>query len=101
MPNSGTSPKEPKCRKGFDQQQRWASNGEALEQGLVIHIVPEEDYGFCASEEGRLVYFHRNSVAAGRFGELQVGSKVALVGASENKRSSTARLQLVHDRRIN
>jgi cold shock CspA family protein/ribosome-associated translation inhibitor RaiA len=47
--------------------------------GRVAHIVPEEDYGFIATEDGREVFFHRNSVLGGRFDELAVGASVHFV----------------------
>ncbi len=44
--------------------------------GRVVKIFPDEDYGFLEDEEGREIYFHRNSVLDGAFAQLEVGSEV-------------------------
>lgn len=52
---------------------------EAPLQGRIAEIHPAEDYGQIATTDGRLVYFHKNSVIAGGFGELKEGDPVELV----------------------
>jgi cold shock CspA family protein len=37
---------------------------------------PEEDYGRIETLDGRLVYFHRNSVVGADFAELKIGAEV-------------------------
>lgn len=44
--------------------------------GVVASLVPERDHGFIAASDGREIYFHRNSVAGGRFDDLEVGQEV-------------------------
>jgi cold shock CspA family protein len=43
---------------------------------LVHRLVPEEDFGFLKTLDGRDVYFHRNSVANNDFDRLAVGTGV-------------------------
>lgn len=45
-------------------------------RGYVIQIFPYEGYGFIEGDDGSEIYFHRNSVLDGKFGELDVGSRV-------------------------
>jgi ribosomal subunit interface protein len=49
---------------------------EVPRHGRVIELNPEEDYGRIETSEGRLVYFHRNSVVDGDFDALEIGAEV-------------------------
>jgi cold shock CspA family protein len=49
---------------------------EAAPHGTIASLVPEADHGFISSADGREIYFHRNSVADGRFDSLTVGQEV-------------------------
>jgi ribosomal subunit interface protein len=53
--------------------------------GIITKIFPEEGYGFLTTPEGREIYFHENSVAGGKFNELDAGSKVQFVEAEGEK----------------
>jgi ribosomal subunit interface protein len=68
---------------------------EAPLQGRIAEIHPGEGYGQIGTIDGRLVYFHKNSVIAGRFSELHEGDPVELVvryGESEKRpQASTVR----------
>jgi cold shock CspA family protein/ribosome-associated translation inhibitor RaiA len=44
--------------------------------GYVAKIFADRGYGFIQTEDGREVYFHRNSVLAVSFDKLHVGAKV-------------------------
>ncbi len=44
--------------------------------GHVISLHPEEDYGRIGTPDGRVIYFHRNSVLKDAFDQLEVGSEV-------------------------
>jgi len=46
------------------------------EGGHVISLHPEEDYGKIETPEGRVLYFHRNSVLKDAFDKLEIGSEV-------------------------
>jgi ribosomal subunit interface protein len=56
---------------------------EAPLQGRVAEIRPGEGHGQIATTDGRLVYFHQNSVITGGFDELKVGDPVELVVRSD------------------
>lgn len=47
-------------------------------QGMVAQLYPERDHGEIATSDGRLVYFHRNSVVNGGFEKLSTGDPVEL-----------------------
>lgn len=44
--------------------------------GTVKELDPLGQFGFIETSDGREIYFHRNSVLNGGFGELKVGSRV-------------------------
>ena len=52
---------------------------EAPAHGRVSELVSEEDYGRIESADGRLIYFHRNSVLEGGYDALEVGAEVRFV----------------------
>lgn len=45
-------------------------------EGPVVGLFPDEGYGFIAADDGREIYFHRNSVLPPGFDELSVGTRV-------------------------
>ncbi|MEA2695236.1 MAG: hypothetical protein QOJ16_4623 [Acidobacteriota bacterium] len=45
-------------------------------EGTVLRLFPEEGFGFLAGEDGRELYFHRNSVLDPGFDSLAVGARV-------------------------
>jgi ribosomal subunit interface protein len=49
---------------------------EVPPHGKVIELVPPEDYGRIETPDGRLVYFHRNSLINGDFDKLNEGDEV-------------------------
>ena len=49
---------------------------ETPPHGTIASLRPEADHGFITSADGREIYFHRNSVEADKFDELQVGQEV-------------------------
>ncbi len=51
------------------------------ETGFVTRVFPADGYGFIETIDGRQVYFHKNSVIDGAFGELCEGSEVTFVAA--------------------
>jgi ribosomal subunit interface protein len=44
--------------------------------GVVTKLFQDRGYGFLEAEDGREIYFHKNSVLDGKFDKLQVGVKV-------------------------
>jgi cold shock CspA family protein len=65
-----------------------------LPEARVSQIFPREGYGFLASEDGREIYFHKNSVLGQSFPRLKVGTAVRFVEESGEKgpQASTVRL---------
>jgi cold shock CspA family protein len=53
--------------------------------GRVVRIFPDEGYGFLEDDEGREIYFHRNSVLDGAFAQLEVGSEVRFAEETGDK----------------
>ena len=49
---------------------------EAPVGGHVTSLHPEQDYGRIGTPDGRVIYFHRNSVLKDAFDRLEVGSEV-------------------------
>jgi cold shock CspA family protein/ribosome-associated translation inhibitor RaiA len=60
--------------------------------GLVSRLFPEDGYGFIRSDDGREIYFHRNSVLSG-FERLTIGAEVhfAEEQGQEGPQASTVR----------
>jgi cold shock CspA family protein len=56
---------------------------EPVDLGRVTDLFP--DYGFIEASDGRIVYFHRNSVQNGRFESLAEGSSVRFVEENGEK----------------
>jgi ribosome-associated translation inhibitor RaiA/cold shock CspA family protein len=49
---------------------------ELPDHGRIVELVPAEDFGRIETADGRLVYFHRNSVLDADFDKLQEGDEV-------------------------
>jgi cold shock CspA family protein/ribosome-associated translation inhibitor RaiA len=58
---------------------------ESPPYGVVAALVSERDLGFIATADGREIYFHRNSVAGGKFDDLKVGREVRFSEAVGDK----------------
>jgi len=59
----------------YARRQRGDVKIHETQKAQVIELYP--DHGFLETADGRQIYFHKNSVLAGSFGRLRVGSKVA------------------------
>jgi cold shock CspA family protein/ribosome-associated translation inhibitor RaiA len=68
---------------------------EAPPRGVIATLVPERDHGFIAASDGREIYFHRNSVAGGRFDDLKVGQEVRFSEAVGDKGPQATSVQPV------
>lgn len=58
---------------------------ETSPHGTILSLAPAGDHGFIASADGREIYFHRNSVAGGKFDGLKVGQDVRFSEAIGDK----------------
>jgi ribosome-associated translation inhibitor RaiA/cold shock CspA family protein len=58
------------------RQDRRVKAHVAPPHGRVVELYPAEDYGRIETPDGRLVYFHRNSVVDADFDKLAIGTEV-------------------------
>jgi ribosomal subunit interface protein len=58
------------------RMRRQVKTHETPLHGRVSELHRADDYGLIESSDGRLVYFHRNSLVDGDFDELALGSEV-------------------------
>jgi ribosomal subunit interface protein len=61
----------------------------------VIRVIPNEECGFLQAEDGREIYFHKNSVLNGDFDRLEPGAEVRFAeeeGEEGPQASSVARI---------
>ena len=65
-----------------------------LPEAYVSKILPQEGYGFLTSDDGREIYFHKNSVLGRAFPRLKVGTTVKFVEEPGDKgpQASTVRI---------
>jgi len=65
-----------------------------LPEARVSKILPQEGYGFLTSDDGREIYFHKNSVLGRAFPRLKVGTIVRFVEEAGEKgpQASTVRI---------
>jgi cold shock CspA family protein/ribosome-associated translation inhibitor RaiA len=70
--------------------------------GTVSEIDPLGEFGFIETEDGNEIYFHRNSVLNGGFGELKVGSRVTFAEEAGDKgpQASTVKLMGKHSLKV-
>ncbi|HKI85179.1 MAG TPA: cold shock domain-containing protein, partial [Thermoanaerobaculia bacterium] len=45
-------------------------------EGRIVKLMPDDNYGFLETTDGRELYFHRNSVLAPGFDRLAIGTGV-------------------------
>lgn len=71
---------------------------ESLPHGIIMNVIPEEDYGIIASADGHEVYFHRNSVIEDDFDKLVAGQRVHFVEemGENGPQASTVHLEGKH-----
>jgi len=72
--------------KSHPQQERVA---------FVDKLFQEEDYGFLKTVDGRVLYFHRNSVISDDFDRLEIGTGVRYVEAMGEKGPQASTVQIV------
>lgn len=58
------------------RQRRQVKSHEVPPHGRIMELCPDEDHGRIETPDGRLVYFHRNSVVDADFDKLQIGDEV-------------------------
>jgi cold shock CspA family protein len=71
-----------------------------LPEGRVSKILPQESYGFLTSDDGREIYFHKNSVLGRAFPRLKVGTAVKFVEEPGEKGPQASTVRIVSKQRI-
>jgi cold shock CspA family protein/ribosome-associated translation inhibitor RaiA len=71
------------------------SHPEQERVALVDKLFAEEDYGFLKTMDGRVLYFHRNSVLSDDFDRLEIGTGVRYVEAMGDKGPQASTVQIV------
>jgi cold shock CspA family protein len=70
--------------------------------GTVSELDPLGEFGFIETDDGREIYFHRNSVLNGDFSDLVVGSRVTFAEEMGDKgpQASTVKLMSKHSLKV-
>jgi ribosomal subunit interface protein len=74
---------------------RQVKRHEEMPHGRVCELVPGEDYGRIEASDGRLVYFHRNSVLGKPFGTLAIGDPVRFAEESGDRGPQASTVHVV------
>jgi ribosomal subunit interface protein len=77
------------------QQGEVKQHPEQETMGLVSKLLPEEGYGFIQTQEGREIYFHRNSVLHDDFDRLETGTGVRYVEEPGEQGPQASTVQIV------
>lgn len=68
--------------------------------GTVIELDPLGEFGFIKTDEGREIYFHRNSVLSGNFPRLTVNSRVTYAEEQGEKGPQAGTVRLVEKHKL-
>jgi len=71
---------------------------EATPIAQITKLVPHEGYGFLTTQDGREVYFHRDSVLNRCYSRLRVGTKVTFA-EEEGEKGAQASTVRIHEKR--
>jgi cold shock CspA family protein len=71
-----------------------------LQVARVSKILQDEGYGFLTSDDGRGIYFHKNSVLNREFSRLKVGTAVSFIEEPGEKGSQASTVRIVSNGRI-
>ena len=72
----------------------------SLQVARVSKILPDQSYGFLTSNDGRGIYFHKNSVLNRDFSRLKVGTEVSFVEESGEKGQQASTVRIVGKRGV-
>lgn len=61
----------------------------------LIRESPEDGYGFIITEDGREIYFHKNSVLNGKYDEMSVGDRVRFAEEMGEKGPQASTVELL------
>lgn len=68
---------------------------EVPPHGRVVELFPHMDYGTIETSDGRLIYFHRNSVVNSDFDSLEIGAQVRCVTEMGNQGPQASSVSIV------
>ncbi len=71
------------------------SHPEQERVAFVDKLFPKEDYGFLKTVDGRVLYFHQNSVLSDDFDRLEIGTGVRYVETMVDKGPQASTVQIV------
>lgn len=77
----------------------YVKKHQAAPTARVTRLATKEGYGFLATEDGREVYFHRDSVLNHSFSRLKVGSTVVFAEEPGEKGPQASTVRIVRKRR--
>lgn len=77
------------------QRSQVKTHPERAVGGFVSLLLRREAYGFIRSLDGREIYFHENSMPAGEFGRLEIGTGVRWVEEQGEKGPQASALRIV------
>jgi cold shock CspA family protein/ribosome-associated translation inhibitor RaiA len=84
----------------FARRQRGSVKTRSLpSHGRIARLVPGDEQGYIEADDGRDVYFHRNSVLRNAFDRMVVGSDVAFAEERGEKGPQASTVRLLHPRR--
>jgi cold shock CspA family protein len=72
----------------------------SLQVARVGKILQDRGYGFLTSDDGRGIYFHKNSVLNGAFSHLKVGTRVSFVEELGDKGPQASTVRTISKERI-
>ena len=73
---------------------------ESLPEARVSQIFPQQGYGFLTSDDGREIYFHKNSVLGRVFPRLKVGAIVTFVEEPGEKGPQASTVRVIPKQKI-
>ncbi len=82
------------------RQRGYVKSHVPLPVGRVSRILADEGYGFLTAEDGREIYFHRNSVLNRAFPRLKEGTAVSFVEELGEKGPQASTVRILARRRI-
>jgi cold shock CspA family protein len=74
---------------------------ETPAHGQVTKLEPDQDYGRIQTSDGRDIYFHRNSLVRGDYGDLEVGSEVRFEEESGEEGPQASTVHIIGKHHIN
>ncbi len=84
-----------RLRKFSEQQRGDVKTHVGPPLGRVLELTPAEDHGFIESDDGREVYFHRNSIINGDLEDLSIGAVVRFAEEEGEKGPQASTVHIV------